>query len=462
MRYCNSSQAVRGPRGQAASKRLPGNRRSNVPVWLLVALLAAVAWEGNVSRLRAAEGDDARVLPVQMDDGPTNRMLTRWLQRAALAALDRRQQVYELVKTPEEIAAYQTRLRGEFADRLGEFPQRTPLNAQVVGRIPADGYRIEKLVLESQTAHYVTALLYVPEGDGPFPAVVVPSGHSATGKAADYNQLACMLLARHGIAALAYDPIGQGERSHFLTPAGKPRYNSTTEHTLVGAGCIPLGRNTATFRIWDGMRMIDYLASRPDIDPKRIGATGCSGGGTLTSYLMALDDRVACAAPSCYITSFRRLIQTIGPQDAEQNIFGQLDAGLDHADYLLLRAPRPTLVLASTHDFFDIAGTWDSFRQAKRFYTRLGYPERVEIIELDARHGYPQPQREAMLRWMQRWLQQRDEAATEPDLEPRPVQDLLCTPQGQVMLLPGARSVIEVEADRIATSCGDGRASVRC
>jgi dienelactone hydrolase len=416
-------------------------------ICLLGVFLVATAPDATASRLCAAEGDDARVLPLQTDEGPTNRLLTRWLQRAALAALDRRQQVYELVKTPDQIAAYQTYLRSEFADRLGEFPDRTPLNAQVVGRIPASGYRIEKLILESQPAHYVTALLYVPEGQGPFPAVVVPSGHSATGKAADYNQLVCMLLARHGIAALAYDPIGQGERSQFLNEAGKPRYNSTTEHTLVGAGCIPLGRNTATFRIWDGMRMIDYLASRPDIDPQRIGATGCSGGGTLTSYLMALDDRVACAAPSCYITSFRRLIETIGPQDAEQNIFGQLDAGLDHADYLLLRAPRPTLILASTHDFFDIAGTWDSFRQAKRFYTRLGYPERVEMIELDARHGYPRPQREAMLRWMQRWLQQRDAAAVEPELEPRPVEDLLCTPQGQVMRLPGARSVADLNAE---------------
>jgi hypothetical protein len=111
---------------------------------------------------------------------------------------------------------------------------------------------------------------------------------------------------------------------------------------------------------------------------------------SFSSYLMALDDRVACAAPSCYLTSFRRLIDTMGPQDAEQNIHGQLAFGMDHADYLMMRAPKPTLILASTQDFFDITGTWDTFRQAKRFYTRLGFAERVELVETDASHGYPQ------------------------------------------------------------------------
>ena len=141
------------------------------------------------------------------------------------------------------------------------------------------------------------------------------------------------------------------------------------------------------------MRSIDYLAGREEVDADRIGVTGCSGGGTITSYLMALDYRVACAAPSCYITSFRRLIDTIGPQDAEQNIHGQLAFGMDHADYLMMRAPMPILVLASTHDFFDINGTWDSFRQAKRIYTRLGFADRMSLVETDAKHGFPKLQR---------------------------------------------------------------------
>ena len=95
------------------------------------------------------------------------------------------------------------------------------------------------------------------------------------------------------------------------------------------------------------------------------------------------------AAPSCYVTSLRRLLETIGPQDAEQNIHGQIAFGMDHADYLLMRAPRPTLILAATHDFFDIQGTWDAYRQAERFYTKLGHGERVALVETDTKHGYP-------------------------------------------------------------------------
>ena len=267
------------------------------------------------------------------------------LQQEAYAALDRRSETYEQLKTPEQIQAYQRRLRGFFIKQLGGFPERTPLNARTVRTIQADGYHIENVIYESQPRHHVTANLYIPDSDGRFPGVVVSSGHSRTGKTADYNQRFGIMLAKHGIAALCFDPIGQGERSQILDDQGKPKYSSTTtEHFLMGVGSTLVGRNTATYRVWDGMRSIDYLISRPEIDPARIGYTGCSGGGTLTSYVMALDERVTCAVPACYLTTFRRLIETIGPQDAEQNIFGQIAFGLDQPDYVLMRAPRPTLI----------------------------------------------------------------------------------------------------------------------
>ncbi len=328
---------------------------------------------------------------------------------------------------------------------MGGFPDRRPLNPIVVGRIDGEGYHVEKLIYESQPRHFVTAAFYRPEGQGPFPAVLVPCGHSANGKAS--NQRVCILLAKYGVAALCYDPIGQGERYQFLDDKGQPRFRSTSEHTLIGAGCIPLGRNTATFRVWDGMRSLDYLASRDDVDASRLGVTGCSGGGTLTSYLMALDNRVFCAAPSCYLTSWRRLLETRGPQDAEQNIHGQIAWGMDHADYIIMRAPKPTLILASTRDFFDIQGTWQTFRDAKRAYTRQGFAERVALVETDATHGYPRPQREAMLRWMRRWMQGIDEPSAEPEFATLPASALLCTPKGQSLLLEGARSVVDLNVE---------------
>ena len=350
------------------------------------------------------------------------------LQRQAYAALDRRDAAFEALRTDEEIHDYQTRLREFFVDRLGGFPQRTPLEARTVRTVDADGYRIENVIFASRPNHQVTANLYLPDGPGPFPGVVVSSGHSRTGKTADYNQRFGAALAVGGMAALCFDPIGQGERSQILTEAGAPQFSgTTTEHFLMGVGSILVGRNTATYRAWDAMRAIDYLQSRPEIDPRRIGMTGCSGGGTMTSYVMALDDRVTCAAPACYLTTMRRLVETIGPQDAEQNIFGQIAGGLDQPDYVLLRAPRPTLISATTGDFFDIRGTWDNYRQAKRLYGRLGLPEHVDLVEVEGEHGVQPRNLATIVRWMRRHLLNRDDVVPIREYEVRTPEELLCT-----------------------------------
>jgi len=222
------------------------------------------------------------------------------------------------------------------------------------------------------------------------------------------------------------------------------------------------------------MRAIDYLQSRRDILPDKIGCTGNSGGGTETAYLMALDDRVVAAAPVCYLTTFRRLIDTNGAQDAEQNIFGQIAFGMDEADYAMMRAPKPTLICAGTRDkTFDIRGTWDLFREAKRFYSRLGHAERIEIHESDAPHGFSIQQREAAARWMHRWLLGSDQPIREAGERPDPMTDeqlralsvgdwkqeqLQCTPKGQVLLMPGERSVFQINAD-IAASLRETRAA---
>ena len=187
------------------------------------------------------------------------------------------------------------------------------------------------------------------------------------------------------------------------------------------------------------------MVSRGDIDPKRIGCTGISGGGTLTSYIMALDERVVCAAPGCYLTTFRRLIDGGGPQDGEQNIFGQIGFGMDEAEYVIMRAPRPTLILTGTQDrTFDVVGSWELFRDAKRFYSRLGFSERVELAEPDVPHGFPRELRVASTRWMRRWLLDKNDAITEPELPVFTDRQLQCSPHGQVMLMPKERSVVDI------------------
>ena len=397
-----------------------------------------------VSGVPAAE---IAVLPARIGDESTSDMMSAYLRRLAYTALDHRKAEYEKIKTVAQQQDYQRRLRAFFVAQLSGFPERTPLNAKVVGRLARDGYRVEKIIFESQPRHYVTAALYLPLGKPPYPAVLVPCGHSANGKAMEVYQRVSIFLAKEGIAAFCYDPIGQGERSQLLDEKGKPRFGSTLEHTLVGVGSILLGTNVARYRVWDGMRAIDYLVSRPDIVARRIGCTGNSGGGTLTSYLMALDDRIFCAAPSCYLTNLRRLMDTIGPQDAEQNIYGQIAGGMDHPDYILMRAPLPTEMCVATRDYFDIEGAWQTFREAKRWYTRMGYPERVEIAETDATHGFSPLLRLATINWMRRWLLNAPDSASEPDFDVMTDEQLQCTPRGQAMLLEGARSVFDINIE---------------
>jgi len=392
--------------------------------------------------------ESLRVLPQTSDGAPASEMMSRYLQQQAKQRFEQWRQRYEELKTPEQIAAYQKNLCERFLEAIGGLPAKTPLNPEVTGVVERDGYRVEKVIFESQPKHYVTALLFLPEGGNqkpPFPSVIVPCGHASEAKAYEAYQTVGAFLALNGMAALVFDPVDQGERSQ--QPSALPTVWGTTAHTTLGVGSILLGRNTARFEIWDGMRAIDYLQSRPEVDPNRIGCTGNSGGGTQTSYLMALDDRIRAAAPSCYITGLEALLSTIGPQDAEQNIFGQLAFGMDHADYLMMRAPTPILICAAAKDFFDIQGTWTSFRHAKRLYSRMGVAERISLLENDAQHNYNNAQREGAVRWMARWLLGLDKPISEPAIRLLREEEARCTPDGQVMHLEGARSTYDLNRD---------------
>jgi cephalosporin-C deacetylase-like acetyl esterase len=367
------------------------------------------------------------------------------LVRRAQEHFDARRKEVASLKTPEEIQKRQQTLKAKFIESIGGFPEKTPLNAKVTGTLQADGFRVEKVIYESRPNHHVTANLYLPDAKGPVPGVLLPCGHSANGKAADAYQRAAILMAKNGLAVLCYDPIGQGERLQLLKDDGKPGIaGSTTEHTLIGIGAWLTGQSVAGYRIWDGIRSLDYLASRPEVDAKRLGCTGNSGGGTLTSYLMALDDRIVCAAPSCYITTMEKLLVTLGPQDAEQNIVGQIAFGMEHADYLTMRAPKPTLMCVATQDFFNIDGAWTSFREAKLLYGKLGHGERVSLFEFDDKHGFSKPRREAAMRWMRRWLLGIDDAPVEGDFASFKDEQLQCTRSGQVLADLGGVSAFQL------------------
>lgn len=398
-----------------------------------------------VALLWALAQDDLTVF--KPEDQP-RKMLYAYLQGECAKQFDERRKAVAALKTPEDVKKRQELLRARFIEAIGGYPERTPLNAKVVGTVEGDGFRIEKVIYESRPDHHVTALFYVPAGKGPFPGVLLPCGHGDKGKAEEAYQRASILLAKNGVAVLCYDPIGQGERNQLLDAQGKPVIKNTTEHTMIGIGALLVGWSTASFRIWDGIRSIDYLASRPEVDPKRLGCTGNSGGGTMTAYLMALDERIACAAPSCYVTTLERLFATIGPQDAEQNITGQVAFGMEQTDYVTMRAPKPTLICTATQDFFDIQGSWTTFREAKQIYGLLGHAERVDLIEYNDKHGFSRPRREAATRWMRRWLLGVDDAPAEPEFAVFKEEELRCTKSGQVLVDFKGKSAFDLDVER--------------
>lgn len=407
---------------------------------------------------QVAEAVVAPVLPGSLVGGSTPPTMVRdSLHREAAGHFENWRQDYEARTEPQAIADYQAGLRAEFIGRIGGLPGPAPLRPQVTGSVQRQGYTVEKVLFESAPQFYVTAGLFLPDPakfPPPWPAVVILCGHAAEGKLQLGYQTGAALAAANGLAAMVVDPVGQGERMQELGKDGKPTIpGPTTEHTVLGTGAILVGWNTARWMIGDAMAAIDYLQTRPDIRRDRIGCMGNSGGGTQTCYLMALDERITAAAPSCYVTSFRRLLETIGPQDAEQNIFGQIAIGMDHADYLMMRAPKPTLINCATRDFFDIGGTWGAFRDAKRLFQRLDAGRNIELVEVDATHGWHPMLRRASVQFMVQHLAGRIGDFVEPEIVPLTVQEMNVTPEGQVLKLPGAVSAfdqVRQEASRLA------------
>ena len=385
-------------------------------------------------------------------------MMKRYLLGLVDQATKQWEAEYEQRTTPEQIAAWQKELRGRLLNVIGGLPERGPLNARITGKVERDGYTVEKVIFESQPQLHVTAILFLPDASRfkpPYPGVVVPVGHSGNGKAYDEYQTMGALLALNGMVGIVYDAIDESERIQYHNERAPyvfdknwgSQVHGTYGHEMVGIGSILLGRNTARLEIWDTMRAIDYLQSRPEVDRQRIGCTGNSGGGIVTAYVVALDDRVQAAAPSCYAEYLPEVLKTIGPQDAEHETWATMTLGPQQTDLLMMRAPVPTLLCVATHDFFPITGAWQTARYVKRLYTRTGFAERFDIIENDAPHNYNRQQREAAARWMSRWLLSKDQAISEPTIRLLGAKEAQCTPEGQVMQLPGARSAYDLNED---------------
>src|SRR6266849_5259890 len=359
--------------------------------------------------------------------------LLGWMDQIAQQQLSRRESTIAQIQNTADADRRREWVRAKILELIGGLPDyRGPLNARVTGRLSNPSYTLEKVIFESLPHYFVTANLYRPNEPGRYPAVLMSAGHTTLGKTENHRMSAN--LAAKGFVALAYDPVGLGERMQDYDPRiGRGIAGCcTNEHLQAGVQSLLIGQSVARYFIWDAMRALDYLVSRPEVDPARVGAAGCSGGGCLTTYIAALDPRIKAAAPACFLNSFRLLFAGPDP-DSEMSLPEFLAAGLDHADFLEVAAPSvPWLVLTTEGDYFTPPGARMVYDEARRWYQLYGAADRLRFFIGPGPHGTPRETREELYAWMIRWLKDGKGDAHEQEIPLYPDYELQVTKSGQV------------------------------
>ncbi len=344
----------------------------------------------------------------------------------------------------EDALAYQKHVQEIIRQAFGPFPERTPLNARVTGRIEGERYSIEKILFESRPGFLVSADLYLPKTTEKVPCVLGSCGHSPEGKSSQLYQSFCARLAHAGFAVLVFDPINQGERDQYIQIEDRSLVNQPTHaHNMMGKQLELLNDGFHSWRAWDGIRALDYLLSRPEVDSTRVGLTGNSGGGTLVTWLWALDDRYTMGAPSCFVTTFSRNLENEIPADAEQYPYGVVGRGLDMADFIIAGAPKPALVMGQRYDFFDPRGHQEAVDEIVDFYRLMGAPEGTAAGFRGPRtHGYwDENQREMVYFFAKHAGIENVEFLDAPQI--LPVEKLWAAPEGNVVLA-GSKPIYKI------------------
>jgi dienelactone hydrolase len=348
-----------------------GRARSAVAValGLLASLLGGVAFAASFDTAAAMRGDPRwRDLPFTKTEYHPARYetLDAWKARAE--------------RIREQIL---------WAAALYPPPAITPLNAEIFGRIEHEDYTVEKVYFESYPDFYVTGNLYRPrKGEGPFPAVACPHGHWAAGRLEDSEvgsvAARCITFARMGCAAFSYDMIGYNDSAKQIDHRWED-----LPGTLWGFGPLAL-------QLYNSKRVIDFLQSLPDVDPRRIGCTGASGGGTQTFLIAAIDSRVKVAAPVNMISAHFQ-----GGCVCE-NAPG-LRIGINNVEIGAAFAPRPLFLVSATGDWTKNTPTVE-YPAIRAVYKLYGAEDKVGMIQIDAPHNYNKASREAVYQWFAKWL----------------------------------------------------------
>jgi len=381
-------------------------------------------------------------------DNSARQKLIENLNATANTQLAERAKTVAKIQSRADADKRRAEVRKKILNLIGGLPEhKGSVSVKEFGTLQGDGFRVEKIAYESLPGFWVTANAYVPAGGaGPFPAVLLAPGHEATGKQSQYSFGGN--FARAGILALAIDPLGQGERLQYFDPEKRASTigGSTGEHGEANVPAMLIGENVARYFINDSMRGIDYLISRKDVNKDRIGALGCSGGGTSTAYLAALDDRVKVAGVACYITSFKELLPSAtGVQEAEQSIPNFIAQGLDFADYVDAFAPKPYAIISTMNDMFPFEGARQTHDEAARIYKLYGAEDKLQWITGPGGHGNLGPISPAILGFFVHHLAGGPVGdATFTPLRVANAADLLVTPTGQVATSLGGETVASI------------------
>jgi pimeloyl-ACP methyl ester carboxylesterase len=419
----------------------------------VVALLSALSACVSAAATETPPPEAFRVLQETLPPGPR---ITPFLQYQAEQAWrfdDARRKSWESIRDEATLLKTQAELRRKLLEMIGGLPEtKTDLRPQITGKIAMEGFSIEKVIFQSLPGVYVTALVYVPEDHSrKHPAVLVPAGHATDGKV--HYQALSQRLVQRGYVVISWDPVGQAERSQFWdAAAGKSRYNLIcAEHAVLGNLAYLAGANLARWEIWDGIRAVDYLLTRLEVDPDRISISGTSGGGTQTALIAALDPRIKVAVPSCFITALpMRVYNRIfadPDSDPEQDLFGMVAQGIDHPGLLLLMYPRPVLVAAAVLDYFPIEGTHKTVREMRDIYERFHHGDRIGMVESYNTHQFSTDNQKAALEFLDRFNNMPLSRAL-PAVKELDAKTLLCTKTGQALLdFNDARPLTELIRD---------------
>jgi dienelactone hydrolase len=329
------------------------------------------------------------------------------------------------VKTKADWEKKRPELRRQFLDMLGlwPLPPRTDLKATVTGKLDADNFTVEKLHFQSLPGLYVTANLYVPKGrkaDEKMPAVLYVCGHAnvlenkvSYGSKVAYQHHPAW-FASNGYVCLIVDTLElaeiQGEH-HGTSRRGMWWWQS-------------LGYTPAGIECWNAMRALDYLQSRPEVDPKRLGVTGRSGGGATSWWLAAADDRVQCIVPVAGITDLKsHVVEGVAPRLKAGVITGHCDCMYfvntyrwDFDVVLALCAPRPLLLGNSDEDeIFPVPGYRSLAERARRVYDLYEAGDHFALLETKGPHKDTPELREGAFKWMNRWLKNDNGPITDPE-----------------------------------------------